>query len=616
MMFRLSLPAFRSRPMSRQFQAAVIVFLLTLSPLFGQPHYSDALLNVGITYSYVTPSDFGGGFSVVDFDGDGWDDISCGSTQGDRLRIFHNNFGQFTDTLLPGIAADTFHSRSVMWVDYDNDGDKDLFVCNEGAFNHLYRNDSTLGFANVTQAAGMMLTTMWSYGAAWADYDRDGWLDVYIVNRNPNATTNSRNQLFHNNGDGTFSEVADQAGVVDSAGLGFSATFLDCNNDLWPDIFIANDKQATHNRLFMNNGDGTFADVTDTNTTGIRMDGMGTACGDFDGNGYLDLYITNTPQSSPTFGGNVMLRNHGNGNWSDVGDSLGTRIYKIGWGCNYYDVENDGDIDLFVASGDMNGGATAKNNLFINQGNGTFVDDTLDQIAHPANLSFGSSIGDWNNDGYYDVCVVNGNGNKCGFWENMNNANNWIKFTLEGIISNKDGVGTWIELYRNGNKQVVYTMCGNSYASQHSTAYIIGLGSGSTVDSVVFRWPSGIVNRLYSPTVNQHIHFPEDTSTVFVSRVEPLEPVLLAWPNPTKGPITLSLHDATLYPGEVLPLDILDGRGRLVRRLVYRPTLGNGEIRLIWDGKNAQGRPVEAGMYIARLRLRGKISYRKIVVQD
>ena len=302
------------------------------SSIFGQvqnySYYSDT---VGIHYKYETPSDYGGGISWADFDGDGWDDFSFGSPGGEPLHIYKNVGGNLIlQSSIP--FADSGAARCLIWVDYDNDADKDLYVTHEYSANKLYRNDGNWNFTDVTLSSGMGNDLMYSYSACWGDYDNDGWLDCYVVNRNQLNINFSANRLYHNNQDGTFTEVALQVGVADTTGLGFSANFMDYNNDGLPDLEVTNDKYYSPNRLYENLGNGQFVDVSDTFSTGIGIDGMGTAIGDYDGNGYLDIYVTNTPWSSINFGGNVLCRNNGDGSFTEVGDSAGVRVNLVGWG--------------------------------------------------------------------------------------------------------------------------------------------------------------------------------------------------------------------------------------------------------------------------------------------
>ena len=307
--------------------------------------------------------------------------------------------------------------------------------------------------------------------------------------------------------------------MADTLGLSFSAAFVDFDHNLYPDIIVANDKEFTANRLFKNLGNGTFLDISDTLSTGMGIDGMGTAVGDYDGDGDLDWYVTNTPPPPVPgiFGGNLLIRNDGNGNFTEVGDSAGVRVNRYGWGANFLDVDHDRDEDLFVANGNMGGSLPGKNMLLLNDGTGHFIPDSLNVLSGLPAMSFGSSIGDLNHDGFYDLGVINGDTSVVEIWQNHGTANHWIGITLEGTVSNRDAIGVWIEVWSQGQKQVRYTHAGISYGAQHSGTYLIGLGSAMQADSVVLLWPSGSENTFVDLTADQFYYWVEDTLNSHIS---------------------------------------------------------------------------------------------------
>ncbi|MEM7161909.1 MAG: FG-GAP-like repeat-containing protein [Bacteroidota bacterium] len=495
------------------------VILLSLSSIFisiadtnGQTSQFNEVSNgMNINYLYE-PTDFGAGMSLYDFNGDGWDDLSFGSINGDSLYFYENNNGIFTPVSFSGLDLETSTQASLYWVDYDNDGDKDLFVANINSGNKLYQNDGNFNFTDVTFNAGFSPVAINTYAVCWGDYNRDGHIDAYVLNRSFTNIFFNPNQLYKNNGDGTFSNVAAAAGVVDIQGPGLGAVFLDYNNDSWPDLYVANDLCHSENRLFKNNKDGTFSDVSNPLSTGLIVDGMGLAVGDYDLNGFQDIYNASTGDNCPLLG-NILLKNNGNETFSDVAQSLGVSVLRRSWGINFIDIENDGDEDLFVSnSGETLG--NAKNFLFRNNADGTFIRDSLDAIALPFNNSFGTAQGDWNNDGYCDIGVMNVenvSSSDMTLWQNLGGTNNWIKFSLEGLISNKDAIGVWINIWTNGQKQIRYTKSGDSYASQHSNSYIFGIGDAVGVDSVTLIWPSGIVNKYFDLEINVNHNLVEDT---------------------------------------------------------------------------------------------------------
>lgn len=490
--------------------------LLSCFPTFAQESiFSDATSSFGIDYSYGLGIDyqygiigFNGGFSLADFNNDGLDDLTFGSVAGDTLYLYVNEGDGFSALPTSTMFAETGLSSCLYWVDYDNDGDKDLYLANIGSYNKLYRNDGELNFTDVTIESGILSGITYTYSACWTDYDKDGWLDLYFVNRDMTgvawgAPPYSPNFLFRNNGDGTFEDVTVHAGVQDIPGLGYAVVAFDYNSDGWPDLYVGNDKD-TCNKLYKNNGDGTFEDVSDPSTTGRCISSMGIDLADFDGNGHLDFYVTNGP------GGNLLLQNNGDETFQEVGTALGVSVNHNGWGTVFEDFDNDGDEDIFAVNGGSNIVLWQRNPLFLNQGDGTFVEDATDSITLNTYHTYGASSGDWNDDGYIDIAVMNVGGDPIKFWQNNGGTNNWFKLHLQGVISNLDAIGTSIEVWSGGQKFIKYTTCGNSFASQFSNDYIFGLGQHELVDSLILKWPSGVINNYYDLAVNQKVTFVED----------------------------------------------------------------------------------------------------------
>ncbi|MEL6142823.1 MAG: CRTAC1 family protein, partial [Bacteroidota bacterium] len=377
-----------------------------------------------------------------------------------------------------------------IWLDYDNDGDKDLYISayNNGG-NRLYQNQGGFSFLDVTATAFGSATNVDAYGSVWADFNKDGWLDLYICLYDVTTT----NLLFQSNGDGTFSNVTSGNTANDGDKPSFDAFFTDYNADGWPDLYVVNDKYGYTNGLYRNNGDGSFSDVSAISNANVSIDAMNAGGADYDNDGLLDLYVTNSPE------GNVLLKNMGNGSFSDVTVAAGVGFYRIGWAANFFDFDNDMDKDLYVSCLSF-GNAANPNALYINQGNGSFT-EPLYNTGGLGGIDYGNSysnaIGDINNDGQLDIAVSQSDPHPFLLWRNDEvNASNWIKVNLLGTTSNADGIGSWIEVWTNGQKQVHYTHCSMGYLGQNSSNYHFGLGSNTTVDSLIIRWPSGIVDRL------------------------------------------------------------------------------------------------------------------------
>src|SRR3990172_4202490 len=279
-----------------KFSATILVLLSFQSQIISQQiTFTDVAVSMGINH----PIQFiRGSISFCDFNGDGKDDLSFSSIQGEPMYLYKNNSDLFTDVTSEMGLTDSFRTMNLLWSDYDNDGDKDLFaaVDDENTYSRLYRNDGASGFTDVTIESGIGTVPSSCNAACWGDYNNDGWLDLYVTH----YSEFEHNYLYKNNGDGTFMDVTDIAGVADTFyltgnfRLPLAVVFFDYNNDGWQDIYICND-HFTDNTLFKNNGDETFSDVSEQSNSNVSGFMMGIAVGDYDNNGYLDLYLSNDP---------------------------------------------------------------------------------------------------------------------------------------------------------------------------------------------------------------------------------------------------------------------------------------------------------------------------------
>ena len=479
---------------------------------------------------------FGAGATMADFDQDGNIDVFVATPNSEALKVFHNlgndTFEEVADEI--GLGYENIESINILVADYDNDGHEDIFVVNWGGFSNLYHNDGNNYYSLVTVEVGMDIYFQSSRAACWVDYDRDGDLDLYMVNR----LLEELNILYRNNGDGTFSDETQTAGVdghIDKMGLVVIA--FDYNNDLWPDIYIGNDMDVG-NIFYENNGDGTFTDISEDSGMDLAFSSMGLAAGDYDNNGFLDIYVTNLDW------GNGLMHNNGDGTFTDVAEGLGLQVNLICWGANFFDYNNDGQLDLYVAasciSGTGNDGALGcswnggqsdvlptNNALFQNQGNGEFLDISDQSGLEGPYLTTGTAIGDINNDGLIDIYEVNeldpfssaSNYSRLyrnNYAEGASEINNWIKIKLEGVESNRNGIGSRIEVSNLGVTQIQDVICGDSYSSQSSLTLSYGMRHSELAEAITVRWPSGIVDELYNIEVNQIITIIEGSSQVCV----------------------------------------------------------------------------------------------------
>jgi len=484
----------------------IYVYLIFL--FLGNYCYAQVFNNVAssnnINESFGEINVFGGGISFSDFDGDGDDDLTFGSKAGEPLHLYQNNGGSFQK--IPSPVGHTDISKQIIWVDYDNDSDKDLFVCSYDAPNRLYRNDGGFTFTDVTASSGLPLTSGVTYGACFGDYDKDGWLDLYIINY---TTTN---QLFRNTNSGAiFTDVSNTTQTGSNNDPDFVALFFDMNNNGNPDLYVATDRYQFPNKMFKNNGSGVFSDVSSPSGTNVSIDAMNAGGGDYDNDGDYDLYVTNTTGPAGN-DGSALLRNNGNETFTDVAFTSGTIFNRIGWGAHFFDYDNDLDLDLYVSS--MHLDPTQPNALYVNDGVGNFTEPLPNGFPGDTIPSIANVVGDFNLDGKMDIAVSHEGNHTFHLWENQtSNSNNYLYVNLVGTTSNRSGIGSWVEIHINGNKYVRYTHCGESYLSQRSDNIHFGLGTHTMVDSVIVRWLSGNVDYMYNISANQLLSITENTTS-------------------------------------------------------------------------------------------------------
>ena len=508
------------------------IFILVSSLCYGQLSFQENANALGVGVSYGS-STWGGGVSFCDFDNDGWDDITYSTSNGQEVLFYKNN-GDDTFSIIDLGINDTYRVKQVIWVDYDNDGDKDFLATSISSINKFYRNDGNMTFTDITSTCGLFTNNFYSYGASFGDIDNDGDLDVFIANRD-DITENQRSYLYRND-NGVFIDVTQSAGLSLSNELAFCAVFFDYDNDGDQDIYVANDKISNINRLYQNNNDGTFADVSLSSGSGIlnglgnSINAMTTTVGDYNNDGWIDIYVTNTP------GGNQHLRNNGDGTFTNVASDIGTFFDSFSWGAVFLDADNDADLDLYV-SGWYDGTTSFLPSAFYeNQGDDTYLIPSNIGFANDTRASFSNAIGDFNNDGYPDIIVMNDTDNNF-LWENTtSNSNNWLKIKLQGVTSNRDGIGSKIEVFANGKLQYRYTLSGEGYLGQNSNTEIIGVGSATNIDYVKVIWLSGTVDVLNNVSPNQTLNIVEN-STLSSEEFETNN--FIIYPNPSNGIVNI-----------------------------------------------------------------------------
>jgi len=470
-----------------------------IAPIQGIQHTVNSDIAIG-----------GSGVSFFDFDNDGWDDITFIQIN-DSIDFYKNVNGTFQ--LLPSFIFAPGENKQVLWVDYDNDGDYDIFLVPYAEHCRLYRNDGNFNFTDVTFEAGIFGLNSANYGVTFADYDKDGFLDFYLARyyNSPQDPLNPlfTNALYRNNGDGTFSNVTVSAGVGNGIQPSFMGVWIDINHNGWPDLYVINDRVLWGNSLYLNNGDGTFTDITESSGAGMfGEDPMGATFADFDNDGDLDILCTNGgPPTKPI----RVYVNQGDNTFIEKGQELGIDVditFHCTWGASWVDVNNDTFQDVYVTTGLLTTDASneKRSYLFMSDSADVFVDSQPMFLSNHVAASYSVAKGDINNDGFADLVVQNAKNFNSFIWLNQvdpEETNSFVKVTLEGTVSNRMAIGSWVLVYVNGNQYVHYSRCGENFVSQDSQHHIFGLGSATIIDSIVVEYPSGHVDKYYNLAVNQ-----------------------------------------------------------------------------------------------------------------
>lgn len=440
----------------------------------------------GIDYTVHPQAGAGRGFAFADLDGDGDSDLVAVGRADGRIGVFENDgSGHFTDR--SGTTGLPFLNKSsgVSAADYDGDGDLDLYLTNWEMANVLARNEGGFQFTDVTAAAGVGDGGA-STNATWADVDGDGRIDLYVANIT-GLTSTQPNRMYMNQGDGTFQDVAWVLGIDDPS-FTWQAVFFDYDLDGDPDLYTSNDKGAGcvyTNHLFENQGDGTFIDVTEASGTAACIFSMGVAVGDVDGNGWPDLYCTNIQH------GNKLFLNQGDRTFVESAEALGVASYVVGWGAEFLDVDNDGALDLYVCSQD------APNRLYVAETPGApMTDAAVEAECDVQGNSFAVASADVDMDGDIDLLVQNDGEPLRLFINYEGDLGNYARFRVVGRGRNTQAVGARVRVRAGGTWRTSQVLSGVRYKSQSEPFVHVGLGSEAMVDEVVVHWRDGTTRSL------------------------------------------------------------------------------------------------------------------------
>ncbi|HEX3248414.1 MAG TPA: CRTAC1 family protein [Pyrinomonadaceae bacterium] len=503
---------------------------------------------------YIAES-MSGGVALFDYNNDGYLDIFfvnsltvelVKANKKTRSALYRNNRdGTFSDVTDKAGVGDVGWGMGCAVGDFNNDGFDDLYVTSIGP-DHLFKNNGNGTFADVTQKAGVS-DPRFSTGAAFLDYDNDGKLDLFVTNYvdfdmshlptfgegptcqfkgvpvqcGPRGLPGAGDSLFHNNGDGTFTDVSKKAGVADARGYyGLGVVASDFDGDGLIDIFVAND--STPNFLYHNNGNGAFTDVGFESGTALDKNGneqgcMGVTLGDYDHDGLLDLFITNFDDEY-----NVLYHNAGRGSFVDVSYESGVASISlpyVGWGTKFFDYDNDGWLDLFVANGHaypQRDRYRQRKLLHRNNRDGTFseVGAQFGSALTEERASRGTAFGDIDNDGDVDIVVNDLDSAPQLLRNDGGNKNNWIVVKTIGTKSNRDGIGAKVKVVSGDLVQLDEVRSGGSYISQNDLRLHFGLEKRTSVDLIQVRWPSGAVDTLTNVPANKIVTVKEGNGLV------------------------------------------------------------------------------------------------------
>jgi hypothetical protein len=523
---------------------------LTAKTIYGDEHRNRYLLETT-----------GSGAAFLDYDNDGWQDIFLVSgTRLDGLppnlsstnRLYHNNGdGKFSEVTEKAGLVRTGWGQAVCVGDYNNDGYVDLFISSFGK-NALYQNNGTGTFTDVAEKAGVANNrSRWGSGCAFLDYDRDGHLDLFVASYidldlktaplpetgpclykgvpvacGPPGLKGGVNMLYHNNGNGTFTDVSEKAGITKTNGTyGLGVLTADFDNDSWPDIYVANDSAPA--ALYHNNKNGTFTDIGIEAGCALSIDGkpqagMGVTAGDYDRDGWLDIFKTNFSGDTSS-----LYHNMAKGLFEDVTFSAGMGVNTrwLGWGCGFVDVDNDGWVDIFLVNGHVypeveklttETGYPQRKVLYRNLHDGRFTDvsDLAGEAVTEPNPSRGCAFGDYDNDGDIDMLINSVNAVPQLLRAESSNQNNWIKIKTIGVKSNRDGIGARIRCITEDGSQIDEVRSGGSYYSQNDLRVHFGLGKNKRVKSIEILWPSGHLETFRDIAANQVIVVKEKAGIV------------------------------------------------------------------------------------------------------
>ena len=469
--------------------------------VFSQLYFNEVSSSVDFNHTYFQGVS-GAGVSFVDFDNDGLDDISIPTNDYNVLLFFKNNGDKFSSIDLK--INFPYQAKQVLWIDYDNDYDKDLYITSFNGKNKLYQNNGFMNFEDVTKKLNLPDSSSNSFGASWADINNDGFIDLFQTYRSQDSVSNV-SKVFLNVSGVSFQDISTLSGINEINKLPFCATFVDIDNNNIQDLYIANDK-GSGNSMYYNNGDNTFSNISISSNTGAEMDAMSVTVGDYNNDGYYDIYSTNLEDGSKMFVNNKDLT------FNELANDLGISFNGHGWGAQFEDFDLDGYEDLYV-SGSLVGSSVISSAFYSNIFGKYFEINNSVGLSMDTVSSYGNAVGDIDNDGSPDLVILNNSPNKSFLLKNTYAGNNnWLKVNLIGYESNADAFGARVKLYSGDFILSRSKFSTEGYISQNSNNLFFGISDNTEIDSLEIFWPSGIIDKLFSVQPNQSITIHEGSS--------------------------------------------------------------------------------------------------------
>lgn len=568
--------------------------------VFCQSGYSQAFTKI-TAGPIVNDSSTSFGSSWIDLDQDGDLDLFVSNVYFENDRLYINNAnGTFTLVTTDTIVKDGKYSYNSTWGDYDNDGFEDAFITNGNwngnQFNSFFVNNAGISFSQIS-GVSIVNDLGFGIGSSWADYDNDGNLDLFVTNNQ-----NQANFLYHNNGNGSFTKITAGSIVTDLASSA-SCAWGDYDNDNFPDLFVSN--FGSVNFLYHNNGNGTFTKITSGAIVTDLGDSHGASWGDYDNDGWLDLFVNRWSNQN-----DLLYHNNGNGTFAKVTNEPQVNNGGSGTGSAWGDYDNDGWLDLFVSNSSLTGSGQF-NYLYHNNGNGTFTQVTTGTFPTDDSHGRGASWADYDHDGDLDLHVANEYNYGDFLYQNNGNSNHWINIKCYGTTSNKSAIGTRVSVKANINGSPVwqnnFISAQSGYSGQNSLNVEFGFGNAAIIDSMIVQWPSGLVCYFTNIPTNQFVKVYETCILTGIENASDSPGDFTIYPNPNNGEFTISFKNKNNSP---VTLEILNDLGQKIYSLTEQ---GN----MLFNKKlNSSELSLSNGIYFIKLKGNDTTLIRKFIVLD